>query len=401
LFCLLLCGIGLASGPKADEARPSSTKGDSQANQPPREWIDPSTGHRVIRLSTEPGSSSFYFHQNGYAESGDKMVFSTREGLATVDLKTGKIEPLVSGRVHHMVVGKKSRQAFYMKDDTVYATHLDTRATRTIVKRSELRSGSGLTVNADETVLAGSYTEGGPATMPPPAAAPRGTPAVIESRLEARWAARRPMVLYTIRIKTGEVETFHHSTDWLNHVQFSPSDPTLLMFCHEGPWHKVDRIWTIRTDGSGLRKMHTRTMDMEIAGHEFWSPDGQIIWYDLQTPRGQEFWLAGLVLATGEKIRYKVERDQWSVHFNVSRDGKLFAGDGGGPQMVAKAKDGQWIYLFRPENGVLRGERLVNMARHDYQLEPNVTFTPDWKWIVFRSNMHGASHVYAVEVNKN
>lgn len=25
-------------------------------------------------------------------------------------------------------------------------------------------------------------------------------------------------------------------------------------------------------------------------------------------------------------------------------------------------------------------------------------FTPDGKWIVFRSNMHGASHVYAVRV---
>lgn len=31
------------------------------------------------------------------------------------------------------------------------------------------------------------------------------------------------------------------------------------MFCHEGPWRKVDRIWTIRADGSGLTKIHTRT----------------------------------------------------------------------------------------------------------------------------------------------
>jgi oligogalacturonide lyase len=29
-----------------------------------------------------------------------------------------------------------------------------------------------------------------------------------------------------------------------------------------------------------------------------------------------------------------------------------------------------------------------------------VTFTPDAKWIVFRSNMHGAVHTYAVEVAK-
>jgi oligogalacturonide lyase len=40
------------------------------------------------------------------------------------------------------------------------------------------------------------------------------------------------------------------SNDWLNHVQFSPTDPGLIMYCHEGPWHEVDRIWTIRTDGS-------------------------------------------------------------------------------------------------------------------------------------------------------
>src|SRR6266513_2954791 len=96
------------------------------------------------------------------------------------------------------------------------------------------------------------------------------------------------------------------------------------MFCHEGPWHKVDRIWTIRTDGSGLRKIHTRTMDMEIAGHEFFNPDGKIIWYDLQTPKGKEFWLAGVVLATGEALRRRWRRSkqrcrsrQWPVDLSI------------------------------------------------------------------------------------
>ena len=116
--------------------------------------------------------------------------------------------------------------------------------------------------------------------------------------------------------------------------------------------------------------------------------------------QGKEFWLAGLVLATGEKIRYKVAREHWSVHVNASPDGKLFAGDGGGPRSVAAPGNGQWIYLFRPHDGKLDAERLVDLSKHDYQLEPNVTFTPDQKWIVFRSNMHGATHVYAVEVAK-
>ena len=375
------------------------------AEEPPTEWIDPSTGHRVIRLSREPGSASLYFHQHAYTAVGDKVVVTTREGLSTINLQTGVIEPVVAGRVSHVIVGKKSRQVFYIQGDTVYATDLDTRATRPIVKMPELRSGSGLTVNADETMLGGSYVEGGRTfPRPEPASTSPGTPTDNypgkETMMQQRLAARLPMALYTIQIATGQVKAFYHSTDWLNHVQFSPSDPTLMMFCHEGPWHKVDRIWTIRTDGTDLRKIHTRTMEMEIAGHEFWNPDGKIIWYDLQTPKGQEFWLAGLALATGEKLRYRLERDQWSVHFNVSSDGKLFAGDGGGPQMVARAKDGQWIFLFRPEKGVLRWERLVNMAKHDYRLEPNVSFTPDGNWVVFRSNMHGPTQVYAVEVRK-
>jgi oligogalacturonide lyase len=193
---------------------------------------------------------------------------------------------------------------------------------------------------------------------------------------------------------------------------FSPTDPTLLMFCHEGPWHKVDRIWTIRTDGSGLKQIHTRTMAMEIFGHEFWSADGKTIWYDLQTPRGEDFWLAGYNIDSGARTWYHLQRNEWSIHFNVSRDGVLFCGDGGDPGQVAKAPDGEWLYLFRPEMseklglddkgfvqpGVLRAERLVNMSKHGYRLEPNVSFTPDRKWVVFRSNMFGQVYVFAVEV---
>ena len=90
------------------------------------------------------------------------------------------------------------------------------------------------------------------------------------------------------------------------------------------------------------------------------------------------------------------------MHYNISRDGKLFAGDGGDPGQVAFAKDGMWINLFRPQaDGTLKVERLVNMSKQNYygaNGEPNVSITPDNNWVVFRSNMHGPTHVYAVEI---
>ena len=386
------------------------------ADEPPTDWIDPATGHRVLRLSREPGTASLYFHQNAYTADGDKMLVTTRDGLATIDLTTlgvkpPKIEKIADGRAFAPVVGKKTRQAFYVRSGSVYATHLDTHVTREIAKLPPGLSGaSGLAINADETLLASSGYD--------PKARELAKPEELQGR-------RRSMCLFTIDIKTGAIKKFLYGLHWFNHTQFSPTDPTLVLFCHEGTWQDVDRIWTVRTDGTGLRLMHRRTMPLEIAGHEFFSPDGKMIWYDLQTPRSGEFWLAGVTVETGERIRYPIERAHWSVHYNQSYDGKLFAGDGGGPNSVANRSpdnkrldppgNGQWIYLFRPRDekpatiqvggetvkvGRLDVERLVDLSRHDYRLEPNVRFTPDNKWVVFRSNMHGPTHVYAVEIKK-
>ena len=77
------------------------------AQEPPREWIDPDTGHRVIRLSDEPGSASLYFHQNAYTSDGSKLIITTPTGLSTINLKTRAIEKVVEGRVNVIVTGQK------------------------------------------------------------------------------------------------------------------------------------------------------------------------------------------------------------------------------------------------------------------------------------------------------
>src|SRR5215210_667081 len=114
----------------------------AQQAQAPREWIDPDTGHRVVRLSEEPGSQSLYFHQNGYAPDGTKMIMTTPTGLSVVNLRTRAVERVVEGRVSILIVGKKTGQVYYTKfvreanrfSATVYATDLDTKATREVVK---------------------------------------------------------------------------------------------------------------------------------------------------------------------------------------------------------------------------------------------------------------------------
>jgi oligogalacturonide lyase len=219
-----------------------------------------------------------------------------------------------------------------------------------------------------------------------------------------------PAAYTFINLKTGERTTGGYQFGNPDHQQFNPTDPNLLLYAHEGTWHEVDRTWTIRTDASGMKLMHQRTMDMEINGHEWWSWDGKTVWYDLQTPRSEDFWIGGVNIDTGKETRYHITRDTWGVHFNSSRDNTLFASDGGDPSQVAYSTNGMWMNLFRVQpDGTVKSERLVNMSKHNYVtgggrggVEPNNSITPDKKWVIFTGQFApGQRHVYAVEIAKS
>ena len=245
--------------------------GVSAAAEPPREWIDPDTGHRIIRLSDEPGSASLYFHQNAYSPDGRKIIVTTREGISTIELATRKIEPVVTGEVSVIVVGRKSGDVYYSKradgKNEIYATNLESKITRKI---AELPRGGVSSLNADETLMVGTFaavdeprgpraSETGagasaalanPAGSQPAGREPTatfqedyraqrsdGVPTTFAESKElslhdtlARIHAQPPRSLFTLNMATGELRVIYRQSEWLNHVQFSPTDPNLIMF---------------------------------------------------------------------------------------------------------------------------------------------------------------------------
>lgn len=372
----------------------------------PDQWIDRNTGHKIIKLSRrEGGGRSFYFHNNpfiaGTEEKDDIMVFygpvDSIFQLFTVNLKTLDINQITNhpGRIWGEIVARDSREVFYQANDSVFATNIDSKETKLIFVFPEGIMGHVSSLNSDETLLAGAYAS------PQKREIYRNNPEK-KDYFRLIYEAKIPHTLFKINIKSGEFYKLHQEDAWLNHVQFSPTDPTLLMYAHEGPWHLVDRIWNINVGNGEKTLMHKRSVDMEIAGHEFFSRDGKTIWYDLQIPRGETFFLASVEISTGLTKRYRMLRDEWSIHFNISPDQMYFAGDGGDSTQVARAKNGRWLYLFKPSGDSLVSEKLVDMKYHSYRpLEPNVHFTPDGKWVVFRSDIDGEINIYAVEVDKS
>ena len=417
----LVVVIGITSPVSSQTTASAVAQPATPEVEPPSSWVDPDTGHRIRRMTSEPNSTGFYFNINAYTPDGRQMVYNAPDGIHVLDLVSLQSRRLVEGKVRAIIVGKKTPTVFFIDSATNEIASVDVESAKVTKLATLPRRASVATVNADETLAAGTYIEGDAGqdygankVMPPGQSGPLVQPLNKGEMMERRLAARLPLVLFTINLKTGKVDTLLHSTDWINHLLFSPSDPAVLMYCHEGPWHKVDRIWTIHTDGKENTLIHKRTMAMEIAGHEFWGIDGKTIWYDLQTPKGEDFWLAGYDIESSQRRWYHMQRNEWSIHFNVAADQSIFCGDGGDPGQVARAPDGQWIYLFHPtlekntgdtsrdliQPGVFHSERLVNMSKHNYKLEPNVRFSPDHQMVIFTSNMFGASYVFGVDVAK-
>lgn len=382
----------------------------------PAEWIDKDTHHKVIRLTSamKGNSLSFYFHNNPFI--GNEMIFYNSSNqnpnevtdmkaqsnigsnvnnkqLYSINLETKKTQQLSfePSPMTGEIVSAKTKTVFYQIKDSVFCVDVTTKKKKLIyIFPKDFKAGI-TTVNADGTLLAGSWaTEAEKEIL-------KNNPQKSDF-FNLIYDAHLPKTLFTIDVKKGTLNKIFTDSAWLNHVQFSSTDPTLLMFCHEGPWHKVNRIWTIDVNTKKVTQVHHRTMENEIWGHEWFGKTGKTLWFDLQQPKGETFFVGGYDVATGKEIKYRLQRGEWSVHYNTNSTETLFAGDGGDPGGVAKSNEDQWIFLFTPSGDKFISEKLVNMKNHQYKLEPNVHFSPDDKWIIFRANFEGVSNVYAVEV---
>lgn len=369
------------------------------------EWVDKDTGHRVKLVSQDSYSKLPYFTANIFSSDGKYFAYNSPRGIyiaSLQDFSSTLLIPFDENQPATLIeMGKKFPRLYYMtykkKEDRTDLESIDINTLKKYQHGPLPKNYWVTSINADETLALG-FSE---------------QPLVLAKKYNGkadkiynRYLEKIPMTLFTVNLSSGALKDIYLSTDWLSHPQFSPTNASLIMYSLEGPWHLVDRIWIINSDGSDNQLIHKRTLPMEIAGHEFWSKDGKNILYDWQSPKGKEFYLASYNVETKQRTSASVNRDHCSVHYNGSNSDSLMVGDGERESQDLCSKNSAYIFKYRVgakdgQNTALVSEPLADLRGHNYgMLEPNLRLSNDQRWVIFMSNMFGNSGVFAVELEK-
>ena len=219
-----------------------------------------------------------------------------------------------------------------------------------------------------------------------------------------RWWAVRFNVdgisaLAIINTETGEHEAILRR-DSVGHPQFCPDDSDLLFYA--GPL--TDRVWVIRRNGSGNRRLYTRNVEKnEWITHESWIPGTRELAF-VDWPHG----IRCVHVDTGSERRV-TSCNAW--HAICNRQGTLMVADTNFPDVglqLFNPRDGvgEPVTLCYPEassigehwNGPFpyaKGPVQVYAPQHTH---PHPSFSPDSKLVVYTSDRTRHSQVYEAEV---
>jgi oligogalacturonide lyase len=200
-----------------------------------------------------------------------------------------------------------------------------------------------------------------------------------------------------VEIATGHMEVIHEDRRFMTHVNLSPTNPDILTFCHEGPWHLVEqRIWGLNIQTGETWKIRPQDDGQFAIGHEYWLSDGEHIGYHGRRRDGQGDHVFGYCKwDNSDAVEVRFPFHSW--HF-ASNDYQLIVGDGTGVSQTAKQP---FIQLFKWDGEDYIGPKILAIHRSTFngqQAHCHPRFTPDGKHILYTSDVTGYANIYIVKI---
>ena len=244
-----------------------------------RTFADPITGRQVTQLTNSPDHDNvhLYFTENAFTRGGREIYFTSDrdtpgvDNVFTVNRDTGiitRVTGYTDASITQLTKDPESTVLLYNHGQDAVLHTVSTGETKVMYTFPDGFKPGRLSLNCDHT-LAGILTN---------------EDVHVEHGLnyagfeEKMYLVKRSRIILVPLVDGQPGTAFIGVRDTCEggHLQFSPTDPHLFMYCHEGPWHLImQRIFLVDTNTLEVFPCFRQTKDDSV-GHEFWTRDGRI-----------------------------------------------------------------------------------------------------------------------------
>ncbi|MGN0907595.1 MAG: oligogalacturonate lyase family protein [Bullifex sp.] len=393
-----------------------------------KEYKDPLTGVRVIRMTDNRAFYDRpYFTTRQFSSDGRYTLFvSDFTGTSKVknpdapaigkvgfgelfllDMVTGSVlqvtqgEAIKMGHGAHCMISPSGDKAYCYSNEYVKEVDLKTLESRELIYVPYSYNFHSLSITDDGRYIAFSVVE----------EIPLLTAGFADPLSEAAPGARERYfneprsLIIRYDLKKGTAECVFGGHHRITHASLKPDDGNCLLFCHDGPWHLVQRMWTMRISSDDVKPLFVQQHNLEGVVHEFFTPSGRVgAQYSFRYKSDMAFFMFADVFmdfdgSNQERYYYPYSRPG---HVSVNVSGTLGCGDAG---CIRKDTPHPERYL-----SLIRYDKENHTANPEILCEHNTSgkksahvhpvFTPDGKNIVFSSDCEGKLNIYMAEVDE-
>ena len=362
-----------------------------------RTYTDEKSGAQITQLTNQGINYHFYFTENSFDLDGKTIYFlSNREhegteicNLFKMDLDSGEMVQLTDDplgvEVGRITKTPDGEYVAYVTGSQLRLYNTKTGENKLLYEEKNHMLLQNLSFSCDKQWIGFNRNEDVDAL-------PDGGPNY--AGFKEKMFATKDRRVSVIRLDGSEFHDVFRDTHWLSHFQFSPDNPDIAMFCHEGPWNYVQqRIWMINMNTGDIWPCFRQTED-DCVGHEFWAQNGDVIFDNrrgghdgtISNSKSQvyasehvsaEIPYFGFAHKDG-KVYRKINMPFYCNHYFANGDLSIFAGD---------AVDD--ILLIQPaEDGTAKMKILAhhNTTWHYQRSHCHPTFSWDGKKLLYAAD---------------
>ncbi len=367
-----------------------------------KEYKDSKTGARVRRL-TGDGSSNVHPYFTSWAFVGNNadntILVSNRSGAYQwylLDISAGRLVQLTASQKTSPNMGcvAKSGWLYYFDGLTLHSVKIDTLEDRELYRVPVGFRPALPTCTADGRYVAFAYcqetvlsTEAGR----------------IYSTMHERYYQHPHSVVMRIDAQKGDAVAAWGEPTWISHTLIHPTQPNLILFCHEGGGTCVaQRMWVVNLDDMQMRKATPLYPQRpgESCVHEYFTQQGDVgFQYTLDRPGGAREEYNAFIRPDGTWIRQYLFPGQRPGHIQSNSDNSLVVGDRA--FLSPDDKEGsQYMSLMTHANGRVQIRRLAwhGTSWRTQNSHGHPSFSPDDRWVIYNSDAEKSDNVYMADV---